>query len=72
MIDSPHLQPTDVSAEEGDSRTDFTDDSPAVPTPVGPDPTDPDTTTDETDATDPDEKVTDPQPDVWADADAKP
>lgn len=72
MAHGPHLQPTDVSAEEGDSQTDFADDSPAVPTPVGPDPTDPDTTTDETDPTDPEEKATDPQPDVWADADAKP
>jgi len=62
--DGPHLQPTSVSAEEGDSQTDFADDSPAVPTPVGPDPDAPDGNTAE--------KRTDPQPDVWADADEKP
>lgn len=66
--DGAHLQPTDVSAEESDAQTEFVDDSPAVPAPVGPD-------EGASDATDPepnaDEKVTDPQPDVWADADAK-
>lgn len=72
MTDGPHLQPDHVSAQEGDSQTEFTDESPAVPTPVGPDRTDPDATTDENDAIDPDEKVTDPQHDVWAAANDKP
>jgi len=62
MTDGPHLQPTDVSAEEGDSQTDFADDTPAVPTPVGPDPDAPDANTVES--------HTDPQPEVWADAQA--
>jgi hypothetical protein len=58
--DGSHLQPTTVSAEEGDSQTDFTDESPAVPTPVGPDPDAPDANTAES--------KTDPQPEVWEDA----
>jgi len=63
MTDGPHLQPTDVSAEEGNSQTDFVDGSPAVPTPVGPDPDAPDENTDE--------RETDPQHEVWAEAEAK-
>jgi len=31
--DGPHLKATDVSAEEGDSQTDFTDDSDTDPQP---------------------------------------